>query len=890
MYPCRRKMLTPEMPTTHKNKWNCLPRLRSSPRAASGPAKWRDVDVTRAHCSPFQAVCRIPVWLWIALCLPHGSLPFILAADAPPSQAERVALEEHFEKEIRPTLIRECLQCHGEQKQEAGLRLDSLDSMLAGGESGPAVKPGNPEESLLMEALKYTSFEMPPTGPLPPPTIRQFETWIAGGAVWPEKSAVLREESSIITDADRQWWAFQPVVKSPPPVLPGDTWSVNPMDQFVLKSLVDREMQPAPAADQETLIRRVFFDLIGLPPSPQEIDAFLEDTSPNAWESLVDRLLDDPRYGEHWARYWLDLVRFSESDGWNQDAFRPYIWRYRDYVINALNSDKPYPDFVREQIAGDEMSEDNPDHWAAAGFYRLGIYEYNQRDARGHWNDIMNEMTDVTGDVFLGMSMACARCHDHKFDPISQVDYFKLRAFLEPIIWRDDLVAATEREQAEYAKQLAKWEEATASIRTRIDALLEPYYAKKWESTVDKFPLDIQACFHMPVEDRTSWQHQMAYLVSRQFLEEGGGPLQGMSEEHKAAHQALEKELAEFDNLKPEPLPALMTVTEFTGMHSPTLVQDDRERTPIAPGFLSVLSDLEIESRMPTRLTAATQEGAGLGPQSGFSGRRTALADWIGSPQNPLTTRVIVNRVWQQHFGQGLVATSSDFGIQGTPPSHPELLDWLTADFIETGWSLKKLHKQIVMSATWRQSAEHPLAVQYQASDPAEQLLWRARVRRLQAEQIRDAMLVASSQLDARIGGPSVDENTPRRALYVKSYRNKDDTFLHGFDVANGLKSIPIRDTTTTPTQALLMINGEYALGQAKPMAERLTSESDDAIQVARSAFRIAWGREPQQFEMQNALQFLNVLPGEDVQPVDFDRLVDFCHILFNSNQFLYVQ
>ncbi|MCA9427466.1 MAG: DUF1549 domain-containing protein, partial [Candidatus Omnitrophica bacterium] len=314
-----------------------------------------------------------------------------------------------------------------------------------------------------------------------------------------------------------EWWAIQPLERPEIPTVQNDRWSRNPIDRFVFRRLADKGLTPAPEADRVQLVRRLFFDLVGMPPTPREIDDFLNDSSPEAWEHLVDRLLDDPRYGEHWARFWLDLVRYAESDGWNKDSYRPNIWRYRDYVVDSFNRDKPYPQFVREQLAGDEMPGDDPEKIIATGFLRLGIYEYNQRDARNHWNDIMNEMTDVTGDVFLGVSMSCSRCHNHKFDPITQKDYFGLRAFFEPVIWRDDVPGVTEAGHETWRKQQERWDDATTSIREEIDALCQPYYDRKWKETVDKFPLDIQACFNKPVEERTSWEHQMAYLIERQF-------------------------------------------------------------------------------------------------------------------------------------------------------------------------------------------------------------------------------------------------------------------------------------------------------------------------------------------------------------------------------------
>ncbi|MFK7734658.1 MAG: PSD1 and planctomycete cytochrome C domain-containing protein [Pirellulaceae bacterium] len=793
----------------------------------------------------------------------------------------RTLHERHFESKIRPVLVAKCIQCHGAEKQEGGLRLDSAQAMLAGGDSGPAITIDDADSSVLLEAIRYESYEMPPTGQLPDSTIQDFEKWLADGSYWPEQSATLRHETGVITDADREWWAFQELTNVHPPVTEGDQWSENAIDQFIYRKLSEEELEPAPRASDITLVRRLYFDLIGLPPTQEEIESYLADTSPDAWEKLVDRLLVDERYGEHWARFWLDLVRYAESDGWNQDAYRPLIYRYRDYVVRSFNQDKPYTDFVREQLAGDETGADNADHLTATGFLRLGIYEYNQRDARNHWNDIMNEMTDVVGDVFLGLSMACARCHDHKFDPIPQTDYFKLRAYLEPISWRDDLVAATREEKVEHEKQMRVWESATTGIRAEIDALLELYHKKKWESTVDKFPVDIQACFHMPVAERTSWQNQMAYLVSRQFLEEAGGPLKNISKEDKAKHEALKEKLAEFDHLKPEPLPTVMAATDFSGIASPTLIPGKPTHTPVKAGSLEVL-DFQAASPSPERLERESVEVS--------SGRRAALAEWIASSDNPLTSRVITNRIWQRHFGLGIVETCSDFGTQGSVPSHPELLDWLTRRFVDEGWSMKRLHKMILTSATWRQDSQHPKAASQQLVDPGEELFWRAPVRRLQAEQIRDAMLAASGELEHRVGGPSTDESSMRRSLYMKSFRNKNDSFLHGFDIANGLKSVSTRDRTTTPTQALLLINGKFALERAKKLASLLTKQTDDPVEQVELSFVRTWSRKPTTEELEQALNFVGYITGEEADNLNRDRLIDLCHILLNSSRFLYVR
>ena len=441
-----------------------------------------------------------------------------------------------------------------------------------------------------------------------------------------------------------------------------------------------------------------------------------------------------------------------------------------------------------------------------------------------------------------------------------------------------------------YAAQLEVWKKATREIQLAIDELLKPYHDRKWVSTADKFPLDIQACFNKPVAERTSWEHQMAYLVIRQFEEEGGGPLKDMKSADKERYEELQKKLTAFDDIKPVALPLLMAASDFSGAISPTVIPDDLSRTPVAPGFLTVLTGL-VAGESTGEVTS--QQDAPGGHLS--SGRRTSLAKWIGRPDNPLTNRVFVNRIWQEHFGRGIVSTANDFGSLGQPPSHRELLDWLTVTFVESGWSIKELHKRILMSAAWRQSAHHPKASEFGVLDPGEQLIWRARVRRLKAEEIRDAMLFVSGELQTQVGGPSVDGDAFRRSLYIKSFRNTPDEFLHAFDVANGLKSVAERNSTTTPSQSLLMINGDYALRRAEKLAERLIADTSatgpEAIgpEVLTAAFRMVWSREPNESELLSSQQFVNAAADPDTNVSQRDRLVDFCHVLLNSNEFLYI-
>lgn len=910
----KRSAATPDVPRRSRFEYNKANNpQRTSRRVRLLPARTPAVTDHRSLTTLEHLLCAI-------LCCWSVGPALVFSEDID------LEINGRFESEIRPVLVEHCIECHGANKQEGGLRLDSAAALREGGDSGAALLAGAPAESLLLEALKYESFEMPPAGPLTEQTVKQFEQWIAEGAQWPESSAHLRPASADIAPEDRQWWAFQPVVRQEPPPVSHLDWPTNAIDHFVLARLEADKLTPAPRPESHVLVRRLYFDLLGVPPTADELAksclelqvATDEHASPAeahmsagdlAWEALVERLLDDPRYGEHWARRWLDLVRYSESDGWNLDAYRPNIWRYRDYVVNSFNSDKPYPDFVREQLAGDEIDADNPEFRIAAGFLRLGIYEYNQRDARAHWDDIMNEITDVTGDVFLGLSMACARCHDHKFDPLPQRDYFQLRAFFEPLIWRDDVDAATTAERSAYEQQLAKWQQATQQLQTQIDTLVEPYHQRKWQSTVEKFPLDIQACYFKPADQRNSWEEQMTYLIGRQFWEEAGGPLKTMTPEDKKQLDLLQADLAAWDELKPPPLPQAMTVSNHHGPYAPTTIPVDAEQHAIAPGFLSVMSQLELptfdsqiataHARSQTTLSSTSApapqrsvtlvSSASASPQHGP--RRLQLAQWIGDSRNPLTTRVIVNRIWQQHFGRGLVSTSSDFGRVGAEPSHPELLDWLADEFVAQGWSFKKLHKQILMSSTWRQSAHHPSAAEYERLDPDDQLLWRAPIRRLQAEQIRDAMLLASGELVNQVGGPAVDEPSPRRALYVKSIRNDLENFLSSFDRAGGLKSVAVRDSTTTPTQALLLINGPFTLTRAQKMAEHLLQQpGQTAGDLVERACLATWGRPPLADDLTRCLTFVRSSAEQPAEAIDSQAWSDLCHALLNSNEFLYVE
>lgn len=785
-------------------------------------------------------------------------------AESPPSeQADTAAKTKFFETRIRPLLAARCFKCHGEEKQSGGLRVDALSTLLEGGESGAALVAGKPDESLMVEAIRWESYEMPPSGKLPDEEIALLTKWISDGAFWPEHDAVLRDDTPAtprISDEDRQWWAFQPVADPPVPPMNSNGWVRNEIDHFIIEKQNKAGISPAPEANRRTLIRRIYADLIGLPPRNEDIQAFVNDQSSTAWENLIDRLLDSPQYGERWGRHWLDLVRYSESDGYRADGYRPTMWRYRDWVIRSFNEDKPFDQFVREQIAGDELDPHNPDAVIATAYWRLYLYEYNQRDVRGHWRAIIDELTDITGEAFLGMSIGCAKCHDHKFDPILREDYFRLQAFFSSIEPRDDIALATPREKAAFDKQQREWESKTQSIRDQIAAINAPYLASKRRSAVEKFPPDVREIANQPESEWSTHDRQLMNLVQRQIDFEYSRLK--LKEDDQKKVDELKKKLAEFDHLKPAPFPVSLTVTDAGPSPTPAVIPGDRKQREILPGTLTVLNPDPMEIARPE-----------LAPES--TGRRAALARWLTSSDNPLSTRVIVNRIWQYHFGSGIVETSSDFGHLGEHPSHPELLDWLTTYFVENGQSFKTLHRLILNSATYRQSAAHPDAKRISLIDPRNRLRWRSDIRRLAAEQIRDSILFASGELNTSAGGPAVSAKTPRRSIYTKVVRNSPDPLLKAFDAADGFNSTAERDVTTTPTQSLLMMNGDWILDRARAFSRRVDASvasqrspgSDIYHETVQTAWELALGRSPSDVELSSAVRYLTGQAAEQLVP-----------------------
>ena len=765
--------------------------------------------------------------------LPLFVLPGSHAATPKPSAADLA----FYEQTVKPILAGACFECHSHEakKFKGGLALDSAAAIQKGGDTGPAVVPGDLEKSLLIKAVRYTDpdLQMPPKNKqLGSDQIAALEKWVKLGAPMPEstgeKQTVRRGK---ITEEDKQWWAFMTVKK---PAVPAG--NPNPIDAFILQKLAAAQLKLSPPADRVTLARRIYFDLTGLPPTPFELEQFLADRSPDAYERLVDKLLASPRYGEKQARHWLDLVRYAESDGYRADEYRQHAWRYRDYVVKSLNDDKPYDRFLTEQLAGDELyfnakpEARNPELLVATGYFRAGIYEYNNRDVRGQWQRILEDITDTSADVFLGVGLQCARCHDHKFDPLLQKDYYRFQAFFTPLLPREDLTLATPAERAEHDAKLAKWEAATADLRAELETLLAPTRKSTQQNAIAMFVEDIRADILKPVAERTPHEHQIAELAFRQVAYEFTKLDAKLKGDAKERVIALRKKLTEFDQLKPTPLPPNYGATDVGPVAPPTLLPKGKDKQPVEPGYLSVLDE----------------RPATVKPLANSTGRRSELARWLTAPENPLTARVMVNRLWQSHFGRGLAANASDFGKLGEKPSHPELLDWLAATFMEKGWSLKAMHRLIVTSATYRQAAATPESKSTpghaQSIDPDNRLLSHFPVRRLEAEQIRDAILAVTGQLKLEpAGGPSTDQLTPRRSIYSKWLRNAPDPLLNVFDLAEPFQSVSQRNITTTPPQALLLLNSQMMLRHARAFAAgQGAPPGADALAVAatRVVFR----------------------------------------------------
>ena len=799
-------------------------------------------------------------WRWpgiLALCLWLITDPSGLIAD------DAKTGNEFFETQIRPLLAEHCWRCHGDKKQEGGLRLTSHETLLMGGDTGQAIMPGNPSESLLIRAVKYVDeLKMPPKKKLAESDIAKLERWVAMGAAWPASSFTpsldnrnAGSSNFQATPKQRTWWAYQPLAHPSPPLVKNAQWSRNEIDQFILAELEARTMSPSPPADRRVWLRRVTLDLTGLPPTCEELVDFEADESGQSFESVVDRLLNSPAYGQRWARHWLDVVRYADYHDGDPKARNPVCepleaWRYRDWVVDALNADLPYDQFIVHQIAGDLLPapsghEPYADGLIATTFLVNGAWDRGDADKEKMVSDMVDDQIDTVGKAFLGLTLGCARCHDHKFDPLAQSDYYALAGIF---------------------------------YSTRM---LTELGTKGGEITLQRRPLVPQAI----VDVRNTQLRQIADLNSK--LAELDKQSPKPSPDDPTLRALVEQRDLLQKELPPEP-PMALAVSEggVPGGLFPA-IQD----VPIhIRGSYTRLGSV-VPRRMPSFFAGEGQAGISVG-----SGRRE-LAEWIASPENPLCARVIVNRVWQWHFGEGLVRTSNNFGLLSEPPTHPLLLDWLATRFIEDGWSLKSLHRRIVLSETYRQASRARLSGtaglvedgdRNRQVDPDNFWLGRFAARRLEAEAIRDTMLLVSGKLDSAPGGPaSEDVAIARRSLYVQTARWDRSNFATLFDAANPDASEERRNVSTVAPQSLFFLNNSFTLSQAKQLAERLirdvpTAKTDFVTARIQYAYRLLFSRQATDEELGIASQLVE-------QASDESGWTDLAHVLLCSNEFIYL-
>ncbi len=906
------------------------------------------------------AVC-LGLWLF------SGDLPVVQAEEAPPTAAQ----VEFFEKSVRPVLAARCFECHGPQKQKAGLRLDSRAALLTGGDSGPAVVPGKPDESRLITAIHYDdSPRMPPKGKLSQDAIAALTTWVKQGAPWPSTETPVRAAAPSsgyqITAKDRAFWSFQPISDPPLPSVSDPSWPKTSIDYFVLAQLDGHGLRPLGRADKRTLIRRATFDLIGLPPTPVEIEAFLKDDQPDAFARVVDRLLASPHYGERWGRYWLDVARYGEDQAHTfQSRKYPYGFRYRDWLVRAFNQDMPYDRFVQEQIAGDLLDGPNRiDRLPALGFFALGPVYYGDPKKL----DQLDDRIDTLTRGFLGLTVACARCHDHKFDPIPTRDYYSLAGifastdYLETPLVPPEAMAAHRQAQA-----------AVEAQTQRIDKLLEAESARLPQTLLGDSARYLVAVWKLHNRQKSNKSVTVAQVARQERLHnlildrwvEYLGASRGKQPALAAWYELLKRQDPKVDLSADEAALAEVTRTaqafqshllalwsrKQQAMPQPPL---DEAETALVQGLVGARGALippknRLEEVLPAEVKAqlaslrvtletlkkdkalqyplvhtlkdgsspvtmqvhlrGNPETLGEAAPHHFlsilsdehqvftqGSGRLELARAIASKDNPLTARVLVNRVWQHHFGKGLVRTPSNFGHLGERPTHPELLDHLASQFVASGWSIKQLHREMMLSATYQLSSQFD--AHNEEVDPENRLLWRMNRRRLEVEAWRDAMLAVAQNLDETLGGPSQELTSPsnhRRTFYASVSRHELNGLLRLFDFPDPNITSAERTVTTVPLQQLFVLNSEFMIRNAKALAARLAAEPEpDERGRIRRAYELLYGRPATERELHLGWTFLTaeeptgdarVGRGENA----LTRWEQYAQVLLSASEFLFV-
>jgi hypothetical protein len=841
-----------------------------------------------------------------------------------------------FERHVRPILKAHCFHCHGEESELKGNLDVRLKRLLdKGGDGGPAVVAGKPDESPLLERI--VAGEMPPGNkPVPAREVELLRKWIEQGAITARAEPDDPAKISEIAEEDRAYWFFQPVKRPEVPVVQAKELVTNEIDAFLLAKLEPQGLSFAAEADKRTLIRRAFYDLIGLPPTPERVDAFVADTSPDAYAKLIEELLASPHYGERWGRHWLDVAGYADSEGYTiEDHVRPDIYRYRDYVIRAFNSDKPFDRFVTEQLAGDELvpppywaglSDEQKDCLVATGFLRMApdgtaAGDVDQKVAR---NDVIAETIKIVSTSLLGLTVGCAQCHTHRYDPIPQTDYYRMRALFEPAYNWKEWKTPGERKlwmtPADVVEKIKAIEAQAVAKEAETKLFLESACDKVREKELEKIPAEKREAAKVAVKVEEAKRTDEQKTLARDYFNYfnvNGGTLELFD---SAAFSELRKRQDEIIALRATKPPehVYVALTEPTDKPLPeTFVfhrgDPDSPRQAVLPGDLSIVEDLAGSKIEPKNSSLPT------------SGRRLAFAKHLTSGQHPLLGRVLVNRFWMHHFGKGIVSTPGDFGRLGALPTHPELLDWLASEFVSTGWSLKAFHRKVLLSRAWRQSSVRtPKAEEI---DPDNKLLSHMSLKRLEAEAIRDAMLDVAGKLNRTPFGPAVPvaenddgeviiavENIDgngihapkpvpagdelRRSVYIQVRRSKLLSVLDTFDLPAMEPNCELRTSSTVTPQSLMLMNGDVVRTIARQTAERAVADvgAEPVARVDR-VWRLALGRLPSETERAKALAFLTeqavalgVSPVEGAPPVDVGALTTLVQVLFGSNEFLYVE
>ena len=845
--------------------------------------------------------------------------------------AAPVTVSEH---EVRAIFQVRCVLCHGSGDRKGGLDMRTVASRLKGGKSGPGLVPGKPEESLIYQRI--VKGQMPPDKlakdlAVELPTASETEkirAWIAAGAPGPE--AIALPPDAVVKDADRQFWSFQPPKRPAVPAVKNQALVRNPIDAFLLEKLEAKGLRYSREADRLALMRRAYLDVTGIPPTPAEIDAYRQDQSPDAYEKLVDRLLASPRYGERWGQHWLDLAGYSDSEGFGQDdGVRPSAWRYRDYVIRSLNADKPYTRFITEQIAGDEMSDDwknakgaapqeTIDRLAATGFLRT-VPDPTDSNERGLIAERMNVLADeveVLTSSVMGITVGCARCHNHKYDPIPQRDYYRLSAILQgaydPYEWKGpkkrELDLATEAERKSVTERNAPLQAEIKRIQQQIREATEPFRAQAVDEAIAALPAEVRAevraVADTPADKRTEAQRTVAEKY-KSALEFSDQELSRKYSELRTKTQGMQKDLTTARE-KLAPPPRVRVLADNLEPSQAYLLQRGDPvgfGDPVEPGVPGVLQ------------SAALKPFAPVPPFAGTSGRRLALANWLTQPNHPLTARVMVNQMWLRHFGRGIVASVSNFGRSGVPPSHPELLDWLATEFVAQGWSMKSMHRLMLTSQAYRQTSRVDEALI--AADPENTLLSRMPLQRMDAETLYDSLMSVAGRLDSTLFGPPSEVDVRpdkevvvkpttagfRRSIYVLHRRQTPVSLLDAFDQPAMTPNCTERRRSNVATQALHMMNGSMSWDLARYMAGRVIDEAGaDTAKQIESIYLRAFSRRPAPAEVaegQRAIaEFRESWParlakdnGEAPREAaaSWLALANYCHALLNSAEFSFI-